>query len=100
MKEEIMKYILQEYGENADKKLRHFSYCMFPEEECTCRRIGKIGYNTSLIRGGIIDSFEMVTVLVFIEAKFGIKIPPIYSTPENFDTINNIIKLIEKCQKL
>lgn len=99
MKEIIMKYILQEYGENADRKMRHFSYCMFPEEECSCKRVGKIDYDTSLIKSGIIDSFEMVTVLVFVESKFDIDIPLLEATPENFDTISNIVKLIERCQK-
>lgn len=50
---------------------------------------------TLLITGGIIDSFSMVSLQVFISRKFKITIPSSRSTPETFDSINNIVTLIE-----
>lgn len=35
----------------------------------------------------------MVSLLVFLENKFNIKIPPSKATPEAFDSVNKIIAL-------
>lgn len=53
---------------------------------------------TKLISSGLIDSFSMVSLLVFLERKFSIKIPPSKATPEAFDSVNNILDLL--CQYL
>lgn len=94
MKETIRKFILSEFG--ADNYLFHFSYCMFPEGQCTCKRLIDIDYETPLISGGIIDSFSMTQVLVFIEKEFNVKIPDKEATPANFDSVNKIVALIVK----
>jgi acyl carrier protein len=54
----------------------------------------EITYNTPLISSGYIDSFSMVSLLVFLEKKFNIKIPPSKATPEAFDTVNKIVSLV------
>lgn len=99
MKEIILKYIIEKFGDDriSGDRTQHYSYCLFPEEKCTCKDLGEITADTSLIRGGYIDSFSMVSVLVFIERTFKIKIPEKKAIPENFDTINKMIKLIESC---
>ncbi len=75
IKETVFNYIIEEYLEDmADE----------------------IDYDTPLISSGHIDSFSMVTLLVFIENKFGIKIPPSKATPEAFNTVNNITGLINE----
>ena len=56
----------------------------------------EISYDTSLISGGYVDSFSMVSLLVFIEKKFSIKIPPSRATPEAFDSVNNIVALVNQ----
>ena len=96
MKDIILNYIIAEYGENASKehRIKHYSYCLFPEEECTCKDLNKISCDTSLISGGYIDSFSMVGVLVFIERTFNVKIPEKEATPNNFDTVNKMVELI------
>jgi acyl carrier protein len=94
VKEIIKKYILQEFG--SDNHEFHFSYCMYPEGQCTCKRLINIDYDTPLITGGIIDSFSMVQVLVFIEKTFDVKIPDKESTPANFDSVNKITALINR----
>jgi acyl carrier protein len=52
--------------------------------------------DTKLISGGIVDSFSMVSLKMFIEKKFHIKIPDEKATPEAFDSVNNIIDLIHQ----
>jgi acyl carrier protein len=38
----------------------------------------------------------MVSLLVFLENKFKIKIPPEKATPEAFDSVNRIVELVNK----
>jgi acyl carrier protein len=73
MKALILRYIIDEYLEDEKEK---------------------ITYDTPLISSGYVDSFSMVSLLVFIENKFRIKIPPNKATPEAFDSVNNIVALI------
>jgi len=97
IKEILLNYVIEQFGNgNSKKTLTHYSYCLFPEEECSCKNLNEITYETSLINGGYIDSFSMVSVLVFIEDTFNIKIPDIETTPMNFNTINKMSDLINK----
>lgn len=96
MRDEILKYIKKTFGTKSGS---HFSYCLFPEEECTCRKLEKLDYDTSLIRGGYIDSFSLMVVLIFIEKTFNIKIPEKERITDNFDTINNMVDLITKLKQ-
>lgn len=52
--------------------------------------------DTPLISSGYIDSFSMVSLLVFLEWKFSIKIPPAKATPEAFDSVNKIVALVNQ----
>jgi acyl carrier protein len=54
--------------------------------------------DTPLISSGYVDSFSMVSLLVFLENKFKIKIPPSKATPEAFDSVDKIVTLV--CQYL
>lgn len=74
----------------------HQSYCMFPEEDCTCKRIDNLSYDTELISDGYIDSFSMVGVLIFVEKRFGIEVPDRDATPDNFNTVRAIAELVKK----
>ncbi|MFH1264003.1 MAG: acyl carrier protein [Pseudomonadota bacterium] len=51
---------------------------------------------TKLISGGIVDSFSMVSLKRFIEKKYSISLPDNEATPEAFDTINNIVALVDR----
>ena len=75
MKEIILDYIKKEYMEDEDEE---------------------ITYDSPLISSGYVDSFSMVSLLVFIENKFKIKIPAAKATPEAFDTVNNIVALVNQ----
>jgi acyl carrier protein len=55
-----------------------------------------IDENTKLISGGIVDSFSMVSLKMFLEKKFNVKIPDDKATPEAFDSVNNILKLVQE----
>lgn len=56
----------------------------------------ELTYDTPLISSGYVDSFSMVSLLVFLENKFKIKIPPSKATPEAFDSVNKIASLVEQ----
>ena len=56
----------------------------------------KITEETKLISSGIVDSFSMVSLKMFLEKKFQIKIPDEKATPEAFDSVNNIISLLKE----
>ena len=56
----------------------------------------QITEETKLITSGIVDSFSMVSLKMFLEKKFQIKIPDDKATPEAFDSVNNIIHLLRE----
>jgi len=56
----------------------------------------EITEQTKLISSGLIDSFSLVSLQVFIEKEFGKKIPAPRITAESFDTIEQMIKIIEQ----
>ncbi|MRR23831.1 acyl carrier protein, partial [bacterium] len=78
MKELVLKYVVKEYIDDDDVK---------------------ITYETPLISSGYVDSFSMVSLLVFLENRFKIKIPPSKATPEAFDSVNSIVALVNQYLK-
>jgi acyl carrier protein len=56
----------------------------------------EITEDTKLISGGIVDSFSMVSLKMFLEKKFQIDIPDEKATPEAFDSVNNILTLLQE----
>lgn len=78
IKDLVLNYVKAEYLEDEDED---------------------ITYDTPLISSGYVDSFSMVSLLVFLENKFKIKIPPSKATPEAFDTVNSIVALVEQHMK-
>ncbi len=75
MKDIILQYVINEYREDEDDELT---------------------YDTPLISSGFVDSFSMVSLKVFLERKFQIKIPDDKATPEAFDSVNKIVKLVNE----
>lgn len=75
MKELILNYVKNEYLDDEDIDLT---------------------YDTPLISSGYVDSFSMVSLLVFLQHKFKIKIPPSKATPEAFDSVNRIVSLVNQ----
>lgn len=75
MKKMILEYIMKEYIDDKDEE---------------------ITFDTPLISGGYVDSFSMVSLLIFLENKFKIKIPPSKATPEAFNSVNNLVDLVNQ----
>lgn len=74
LKDTILDYVKKEYLEEDDDR--------------------EISYDTPLISGGIVDSFSMVSLKRFLETKYAIQIPDAKATPEAFDSVNNILKML------
>ncbi|MFH0981420.1 MAG: hypothetical protein V2A79_07770 [Planctomycetota bacterium] len=59
----------------------------------------EIDYDSPLISSGIVDSFSMVSLKVFLEKKCHVSIPDAEASPEAFDTVNKILALVQKIRK-
>lgn len=71
----VLEYVIKEYMEDQDDE---------------------ITYDTPLISGGYVDSFSMVSLKRFLETKYKISLPDDKATPEAFDTVNNIVVLVQE----
>ena len=47
-----------------------------------------------LVEGGILDSFDIVTIVAEVDASYGVMIPPEELTPENFQSARALYGLI------
>ncbi len=75
MQKIVLDYVKREYLEDEDQEITP---------------------DTPLISGGIVDSFSMVSLKRFLENKYKITIPDEKATPEAFDTVNKICKLVRE----
>lgn len=73
LKDMVLKYVKNEYLEEDDDV--------------------DLTYDTPLITGGIVDSFSMVSLKLFLEKKLGISIPDAKATPQAFDSVTKIVAL-------
>jgi methoxymalonate biosynthesis acyl carrier protein len=55
-----------------------------------------LGEDVSLLETGVIDSLSLMRLVLFIEKKFQVKVTDDDLTPENFETLNSMLKLIGK----
>ena len=76
VKDVVLDYVRKEYLEEDDDR--------------------EINYDTPLITGGIVDSFSMVSLKMFLENNYSIQIPDAKATPEAFDSVNNIVVLLKE----
>jgi acyl carrier protein len=74
LKDVILEYVIEEYGDEDDK----------------------ITFDTHLISGGLVDSFSMVSLKRFLEVKYKISIPDEDASPEAFDSVNKIADLVRR----
>lgn len=53
----------------------------------------------SLTRSGIIDSTGVMEILLFLEKQFGIQVPDEEITPENLDTLDNLVRYVDQAER-
>lgn len=76
VKDVVLEYVRKEYLEDGDDR--------------------EVNYDTPLISGGIVDSFSMVSLKVFLETRYNISIPDAKASPDAFDSVNNIVELLKE----
>lgn len=54
--------------------------------------------STPLFSGGLIDSFSLVSLMLFLETRGGISVQPMDVTLENFDTVGRMLAYVERTQ--
>ena len=52
----------------------------------------------SLVTDGILDSFDIISLITELEEAFGIEIDPEDVMSENFESIDAIVALVVKCK--
>ena len=77
--------------DEAKEKLRRF---------ITAELMGIADYpltdSDALVSGGLIDSFSLVHIAVFLEREFGVFVPESELTADDFDTIEQIAARVER----
>ncbi len=56
----------------------------------------EIDATTPLVSSGIIDSFSMLGLKLFLERRYGVLIPNEQATPRAFETVESIVALVER----
>lgn len=54
---------------------------------------------TTLIDEGILDSFDIIEIVNVIDEEYGIEIPAIEIVPENFNSAESILNMIQRLQE-
>jgi acyl carrier protein len=75
MKDVILKFIVDEYVEDDSLVVTE---------------------TTPLISSGLVDSFSMVSLKLFLEEEYQIKMTDAEASTEAFDTVKSIIALVQK----
>ena len=68
----------------------------FATELVKHKNISDIEESDNLIETGILDSLGIMKLLIFLEEKFSIPIGDDDLIPENFETINKLLSLIDR----
>ena len=76
IRETVLEYVIDEYVDEDDDI--------------------EIDADTPLISSGIVDSFSMVSLKAFLETRYDIIIPDDEATPEAFDSVNSIVKIVRE----
>jgi acyl carrier protein len=54
--------------------------------------------DASLLERGIIDSTGVLEIILFLEEEFGVHIKAEEMLPENFDSVDNIVRFVDRLQ--
>lgn len=58
-----------------------------------------VSADTALFSSGLLDSFHLIELLMFLEGTFSVKITPQELTPDTMDTPAAIANLVQAAQK-
>jgi len=56
----------------------------------------ELANDASLLERSIIDSTGVLEIVLFLEEEFGVKINESDMVPENFDSVNNIVRFVQR----
>ena len=51
--------------------------------------------DASLTQQGVLDSMGVLELIMFVEERFGVKIPDEDTLPENLDSVDRIVRYVE-----
>jgi acyl carrier protein len=54
--------------------------------------------DASLLERGVIDSTGVLEIILFLEGEFGIQVKASEMLPENFDSVNNMVRFVCRLQ--
>ena len=74
MRDKIIEFIMDEYVEDDSME---------------------IGVDTPLVSSGLVDSFSMVSLKMFLEEEYSITLSDDEATTEAFDNVGSIMNLVE-----
>ena len=55
---------------------------------------------TDIIEGGYIDSFELMSLIASFNEKFGVEIGLEEMIPENFNSVDSMIKMLDRLRNI
>ena len=56
----------------------------------------KVSPDESLLDSGLLDSASIFQLVLFLETKFGLEIPDEEIVPDNFESIEKIVRFVEE----
>lgn len=54
----------------------------------------ELANDTSLLGAGIVDSTSVLEIILYLEEAFGVQVKPSEMLPENFDSVDNIVRFV------
>ncbi|MFZ0870611.1 MAG: acyl carrier protein [Rhodanobacter sp.] len=58
----------------------------------------ELASDASLLERGVIDSTGVLEIILFLETEFGIEVKASEMLPENFDSVNNMVRFVSRLQ--
>ena len=77
-------------SKSAKTKIMQFIFDKFPLAQKK-----KIGEDSALLEGGLVDSIGILEIVAFIEQEFSVSVSDDDLTPENFASVARVVALVE-----
>lgn len=58
----------------------------------------ELANDASLLERGVIDSTGVLEIILFLESEFGVEVKASEMLPENFDSVNNMVRFVSRLQ--